>query len=142
MKLLRKIAFCIGFILLACTLPVVANNSNVNAAAAPADKYDAICNSSNAYKFPICNKYKDEHGVIRDKQSLVDIVQIVVQSLFFVIGCVSVVMIIYGGIRFAISGGDSTAVGNAKNTILYSVIGLVVAILAYAIVSFVFARLK
>lgn len=57
--------------------------------------------------------------------------------LLFAIGAVSVIMLILGGIRYTISQGDSSAVTAAKNTILYAVIGLVVAILAYAIVNFV-----
>jgi hypothetical protein len=46
-------------------------------------------------------------------------------------------MIIYGGIRYTTSAGDSSHVKAAKDTILYAVVGLVVAILAYAIVNFV-----
>lgn len=57
--------------------------------------------------------------------------------LLFLIGAVSVIMLIVGGIRYVVSGGDSTAVQNAKNTILYAIVGVVVAILAYAVVNFV-----
>ena len=57
--------------------------------------------------------------------------------LLFLIGAVSVIMLIIGGIRYTISGGDSTAVTSAKNTILYAVIGIIVALLAYAVVNFV-----
>ena len=57
--------------------------------------------------------------------------------LLFLIGAVSVIMLIIGGIRYTVSGGDSTAVTSAKNTILYAVIGIIVALLAYAIVNFV-----
>lgn len=57
--------------------------------------------------------------------------------LLFVIGAISVIMLIIGGIRYVVSGGDSGAVTSAKNTILYAVIGIVVAILAYALVNFV-----
>lgn len=57
--------------------------------------------------------------------------------LLFIIGAVSVIMLIIGGIRYTISQGDSSAVTSAKNTILYSIVGLVVAILAYAAVNFV-----
>lgn len=57
--------------------------------------------------------------------------------LLFIIGAVSVIMLIIGGIRYTISQGDSSAVTSAKNTILYSIIGLVVAILAFAAVDFV-----
>jgi multisubunit Na+/H+ antiporter MnhB subunit len=57
--------------------------------------------------------------------------------LLFIIGAVSVIMIIYGGITYVTSAGDSTRVQNAKNTILYAVVGLIVAILAFAVVNFV-----
>ena len=61
----------------------------------------------------------------------------VVNLLLWAIGIVSVIMIIIGGIRYATSNGDSTQVTAAKNTIMYAVIGLVIAIFAYAIVNFV-----
>jgi len=57
--------------------------------------------------------------------------------MLYVIGAISVIMLIIGGIRYTISNGDSGAITNAKNTILYAVIGIVVAILAYALVNFV-----
>lgn len=65
------------------------------------------------------------------------IFQTVSNVLLFIIGAVSVIMLIIGGIRYTVSMGDSSAVTSAKNTILYSIIGLVVAILAYAAVNFV-----
>lgn len=65
---------------------------------------------------------------------------IITNTLLFIIGAVSVLMIIYGGIRYTISGGDAAAVTAAKNTILYAVVGLVVAIMAYAIVNFVLTQ--
>lgn len=57
--------------------------------------------------------------------------------LLFVLGAVSVIMIIIGGLRYVISGGNSTAVTAAKNTILYAIVGVIIALLAYAIVNFV-----
>ncbi len=63
--------------------------------------------------------------------------QTITNVLLFLIGAISVIMIIYGGIRYTISGGDSTAVQSAKNTILYAVVGLIVAILAFAVTNFV-----
>lgn len=56
--------------------------------------------------------------------------------LLFIIGAVSVIMLIVGGIRYVVSGGDQGAVTSAKNTILYAVVGIIVAILAYAVVNF------
>jgi hypothetical protein len=61
----------------------------------------------------------------------------VVNVLLFIIGAVAVIMIVVGGLKYTTSNGDSSAVTSAKNTILYAVVGLVVAILAYAIVNFV-----
>ena len=61
----------------------------------------------------------------------------VTNVLLFLIGAVSVIMLIIGGIRYTLSNGDSSQVTAAKNTILYAVIGIIVALLAYAIVNFV-----
>lgn len=61
--------------------------------------------------------------------------------LLFLIGAISVIMLIIGGFRYVLSGGDQSAVTSAKNTILYAVIGIIVAILAYAIVNFVVSGL-
>jgi len=57
--------------------------------------------------------------------------------LLFILGAISVIMIIIGGLRYVVSGGNSTAVTAAKNTILYAIVGVIVALLAYAIVNFV-----
>ena len=57
------------------------------------------------------------------------------------ISVVAVVMLIYGGFRYVVSGGDSKKVTDAKNTILYAIIGLIVAFLALAIVNFVIGTL-
>ena len=65
------------------------------------------------------------------------LVKSVINIMLWAIGIISVIMIIIGGIRYATSNGDSNAASSAKNTILYSVVGLVIAIFAYAIVQFV-----
>ena len=57
--------------------------------------------------------------------------------LLFLVGAISVIMLIIGGIRYTISGGESSAVTGAKNTILYAVVGIVVSLLAFAVVNFV-----
>ena len=57
--------------------------------------------------------------------------------LLFVLGAISVIMIIIGGLRYVVSGGNATSVTAAKNTILYAIVGVIVALLAYAIINFV-----
>ncbi len=69
------------------------------------------------------------------------VVTTVVNGLLFVVGFLSVIMLIWGGLRYIISGGNSGAVTAAKNTILYAIVGLVIAIFAYAIVNFVIGSL-
>ena len=66
-----------------------------------------------------------------------DVFKNVVNILLFIIGAVSVIMLIYGGIRYTTSGGNANSVTAAKNTIMYSIVGLVIAILAFAVVQFV-----
>lgn len=79
----------------------------------------------------------DEKG---NQTSLGKQIQNIVNILLYVLGAIAVVMIVLGGIRYATSNGDSSAITGAKNTILYAVVGLIVAILAYAIVDFVVSQ--
>ena len=57
--------------------------------------------------------------------------------LLFIVGAIAVIMIVIGGLRYVVSGGDAAQVQAAKNTILYALVGIIVAILAYAAVNFV-----
>jgi multisubunit Na+/H+ antiporter MnhB subunit len=59
----------------------------------------------------------------------------------FLIGAISVIMLIIGGIRYTVSAGDSGNVTAAKSTIMYAIIGLIVAFLAFAIVNWVLKAL-
>jgi len=65
------------------------------------------------------------------------IFRIVTNVLLFLVGAISVIMLIIGGIRYVVSGGDQAQVTSAKNTILYAIVGIIVAFLAYAAVNFV-----
>lgn len=65
-----------------------------------------------------------------------------VNILLFAIGALSVIMIIIGGLRYTVSAGNSSAVTAAKNTILYAIIGLVIAFLAYALINLVMSTLS
>lgn len=63
-----------------------------------------------------------------------------INTALMVLGMISVLMIVIGGIRYTTSNGESAKVKGAKDTIIYSVVGLVVAIMAYTIVNFVVGR--
>lgn len=61
----------------------------------------------------------------------------VTNVMLFLIGAVSVIMLIIGGFKYTTSNGDQAQVTSAKNTIMYSIIGVIVAILAFAVINFV-----
>lgn len=69
------------------------------------------------------------------------IFQTIVNVLLFLVGAIAVIMLIFGGIRYVTSGGDQNSVTAAKNTIMYAIIGIIVAVLAYAVVNFVLTSL-
>lgn len=64
----------------------------------------------------------------------------VINTIIYIIGIIAVIMIIIGGLRYVLSGGDSSSTKGAKDTILYAVVGLVVAMLSFSIVNFVLGR--
>ena len=72
---------------------------------------------------------------------LMPVVNLIINIVIGIIGLVAVAMVIYGGLRYTTSAGDSGKVTSAKNTILYGIIGLIVAVLAFAIVNFVITGL-
>ncbi|MDF2461193.1 MAG: conserved rane protein of unknown function [Candidatus Saccharibacteria bacterium] len=61
--------------------------------------------------------------------------------LIFVVGAAAVIMIIFGGLKYAVSMGHPKRVESARNTILYAIVGLVVAACSYAVVNFVLGTL-
>lgn len=64
-----------------------------------------------------------------------------IQAFLLIIGAVAVIMLIVGALRYVLSGGDPRATQGAKDTILYALVGIVVALAAVAVVNFVLARL-
>jgi hypothetical protein len=68
--------------------------------------------------------------------------KIIINTMLIILGIIAVIMIIFGGIRYTTSAGDASRVKAAKDTVMYSVVGLVVAILAFAIVNFVTTQFK
>ncbi len=64
----------------------------------------------------------------------------IINNALAVLAALCVLMIVVGGLRIAISNGDASAVTWGKMSILYSVIGLGVAVFSYAIVNFVVAN--
>jgi cytochrome bd-type quinol oxidase subunit 2 len=69
------------------------------------------------------------------------IIKLVINIFSLIVGLVSVIMIIVGGLKYITSGGESSNISSAKNTIVYAIIGLVIVALAQFIVHFVLGKI-
>ena len=76
------------------------------------------------------------------KQSVPAGIKTAVNTLLFVVGVAAVIVLIVGGLRFILAGGNPSSISGARDSILYAVIGIVVSILAYAIVNFVLGQFR
>lgn len=65
----------------------------------------------------------------------------VINILSIIIGVAAVIVIIIAGIQYMLSTGDPTKTNNAKNAIIYALVGLGVAVVARVVVAFVLQRL-
>lgn len=61
----------------------------------------------------------------------------VTHGLLFAIGLLAVIFIIISGLQMALSAGNPKRFAQGQQSLLYSVIGVVLAIVAYGLVSFV-----
>ncbi|MBQ3436599.1 hypothetical protein IJG26_01430 [Candidatus Saccharibacteria bacterium] len=89
----------------------------------------------------LITKFAIEGGVeikdVADNNTLEADVKTILSSIIGVLGFVCVVVMIIGGFNYMTSSGDAGKVKKAKDTILYGLIGLIVCVLAFALVQFV-----
>ncbi len=76
-----------------------------------------------------------------NQDTLKDNVTSIINGVIAALGIVAVIVIIIGGVSYMTSSGDAGKVKKAKDTILYGVIGLVICVLAFAIVNFVISNI-
>ncbi|MBW3538576.1 pilin [Candidatus Parcubacteria bacterium] len=62
--------------------------------------------------------------------------------VFTAAGSLAVVFLLIGAVKYTLSGGDPSGLRSAKDTILYAIIGLIVTLLAFGIVTFVSTRIS
>ena len=74
---------------------------------------------------------------VSDENNLTDNIKTILSAIIGVLGFACVVVMIIGGVNYMTSSGDAGKVKKAKDTILYGLIGLIVCVLAFAIVQFV-----
>jgi cytochrome bd-type quinol oxidase subunit 2 len=124
--------------IMGATLAVSASVS----AATPIDQgqiNNNLCAGSNGqFDQAASNTASTSNGCGTDAATHVNtLVTTIINILSVVVGIIAVIMIIVAGLRYVTSGGKEEGVKNAKNTILYAIIGLVVVALAQLIVHFV-----
>jgi hypothetical protein len=73
---------------------------------------------------------------------ITSIIRTLIKLLSFIVGIAAVIMIIIGGLKYITSGGDSSSTASAKNTILYAIVGLVIAAAAQFLVQFILGKAK
>lgn len=125
----RFLKLFLGVLLVACTL--ILSGANVRA---EDPLQDACSQGSDA---SICQNISSDNPIFGPKGLITRATQIIT----IIVGVASVIMIIIGGFRYIISTGDPNATKGAKDTILYAVIGLAIALVAQALVLFVLRRL-
>ena len=76
-------------------------------------------------------------GFCENNTDVNNIIQTAINIIIWFVGILSVIIIIVGGILYSTSLGDPGKVKKAKDTIMYGIVGLVIAILAFAIVRFI-----
>lgn len=70
-----------------------------------------------------------------------DVIATLINLLSVVVGIAAVVMIIIAGFKYITSGGESSNVAGAKNTLIYAIVGLIIVVLAQFIVHFVLTNI-
>ena len=75
-------------------------------------------------------------GLARDTDGN-SIVTKIINILLWLVVILSVIMLIFGGIKYATSAGSSEKITSAKNTIMYAIIGLIIAVFSWALISWI-----
>jgi hypothetical protein len=120
----------IGLVLLGITASIVAVHTSPALAAAK----DEVCAGVGAVSGSGgCTTKAGEPTVNSLVSSIVNVLSVIV-------GIVAVIFVIYAGFKYVTAGGDSSKVSSAKNTLIYAIVGLVVAALARPLVQFVLTK--
>lgn len=138
MKQLKKpIIFIIATILMVFGLSFIPTSTYAAKKTTEDDPTTSVCDQKGVPK-----EVKEANGCPDySNANFSDVVVKIISGVIAVLGTVAVVFIVIGGINYMTSQGDPGKTKKAKDTILYSVIGLVICALAFAIVNFVIAKI-
>ncbi len=101
--------------------------------------------ASTAVTEDACKGHEEEFPDLCKKGTEADMMKVVgnvLNAVYGLVGIIAVVFVIIGGFKYTTSQGDPGKVQQAKNTIMFALIGLVVSVSAFAITSFILGALK
>ncbi len=125
--MIKNILITIVVIVSAFLVTTVLPNSVVSAQ----DAGDAVCDTLGQATGNSCAT-TDSSG-----SSISNVIKGALNLLTFAAGVATVIMVIIAGFKYLTSQGEASAVANAKNTLLYALIGVVIVVLSQTIVFFI-----
>jgi hypothetical protein len=124
----RSIAGLPALLVLLATIAIPAQ------AFAATDPFQSTCAVSGAAASTLCTSKSGTQDPLTGPTGIITKVTIILAT---VAGIISVIFIIVGGIKYITANGDSSSIASAKSTIIYALIGLLVAVLARPMINFV-----
>lgn len=94
------------------------------------------CGTGSSAKEQILQGFGEAGSKCSDR-TIIDVISAAINILSFVVGIVAIIAIILAGFKYITSAGESNKVSNAKQTLIYALVGIVVAALAQVLVHFV-----
>jgi hypothetical protein len=132
-KFMKRTALTILTVLSIALVPAAVFGSGIASAACPA------VTSASTPKDQVLNSVGEAGGNCSEDQ-VTNSISAAVTILSYVAGVVAIIMIILSGFRYTTSGGDSGKIASAKNTLIYALVGIVIAVLAQFLVRFVITQ--
>ena len=128
----RPVVFTIYFVLALFFLSIASGyTSTLNTVAAASPQQIACKGSGGTWTDDTCKENTANGPAVKAT------IKRVVNILLFLTGIIAVIVIIIAGLRFVTANGEPQQVSKAKTSIIYAVIGIIVAFMAYAIVNFI-----
>lgn len=107
-----------------------------------------VGSSSAVDVFPVCGSGAAQNSsTCKDigagtANPVITVLRTVINIISFIIGISAIIVIIISGLRMIVSGGDPNNIKLAREAIIYALVGVMVALVAQAIVVFVLNKLK
>lgn len=96
-----------------------------------------VCNNGKASRSTVCRDRQESSNPLTGKDGLIIKIARIVGVIA---GAAAVIIIIISGLRYVLSAGDTKQATDSRNALLYSLIGLVIIVIAESIISFVINR--